>query len=151
MPVSPVCKCGRPLQGVNRWECEPCKLAYADEVISLRERVKRLEDFVRSVARINDYYVSEDIAATMEPLQYNALIGFRRMALEALRSIARKLLISRPPATSASPAEPDPTPLRTCLELLAQLGVEAQRLNRAGNVEALRAMAGRLEQVRVGA
>ena len=53
-------------------------------------------------------------------------------------------LKDQPPA---SPAEPDPTPLRTCLESLAQLGVEAQYLNRAGDNEALRAMAGRLKQV----
>ena len=66
--------------------------------------------------------------------------------LEATANRHRRWLESGQPP--ASTAEPDPLPLRTCLELLAQLGVEAQHLNRAGDNEALRAMAGRIRGVR---
>ena len=102
-----------------------------DELAALRERVKRLERAIRQ-ARPELRCCANQLAA-------------KGMIVHPEGSVQRAI-----DAMTAALAEPDPTPLRTCLELLAQLGVEAQHLNRAGDNEALRAMAGRLQQVREG-
>ena len=135
MPVPPVCnKCGQYLRSSSTYECRTCKSDYIEELTGLRERVKRLESLARDAIKWGDGWCpTHRCCAT---------------SYEVIQEAFEAALKDQPPA---SPAEPDPTPLRTCLELLAQLGVEAQRLNRAGNVEALRAMVGRLQQVREGA
>ena len=102
------------------------------ELAALRERVKRLEGGLMLCIGMD----------TSTPWMY-----VRRQDVDAYCDRWAYLSNLQPPA---SPAVPDPLPLRTCLELLAQLGVEAQHLNRAGDNEALRAMAGRLTQAREG-
>ena len=110
------------------------------ELAALRERVKHREQGYRELLSA--------VSNTAHHIVPARLPESIRGELEATANRHRRWLESGQPP--ASTAEPDPTPLRTCLELLAQLGVEAQYLNRAGDVEALRAMAGRLTRGREG-
>ena len=101
------------------------------ELAALRERVKLLESLARDAIKWGDGWCpTHRCCAT---------------SYEAIQEAFEAALKDQP---TASPAEPDPTPLRTCLESLAAISAKVWRLNRAGDNEALRAMAGRLKQVR---
>lgn len=112
-----------------------CRLRITAAVLSdytaLRERVKRLERAIEQ-ARPELRCCANQLAA-------------KGMVVHPKGSVQRAI-----DAMNAALAEPDPTPLRTCLESIRAIEAEAWRLNRAGDNEALRAMAGRLQQVREG-
>ena len=127
----------------------PHELTQQDGAIidALRERVKLLKDALLN-AGIDIRCWLQLARCQREQMDQNLGWCPTQAGIEQSERVLSTMADTLRDQTPASPAEPDPTPLRTCLELLAQLGVEAQHLNRAGDNEALRAMAGRIRGVR---